>query len=128
MNSKLILDFLRQLEANNNKVWFDAHRSEYELARKEWLTFVEKLLGHLGDKDPEFFQTQPYKCIFRINRDVRFSKNKQPYKNNFGAFFVPGGKSSGNAGYYVHLEPGKCAIAGGLHHPEKEKLDRIRDR
>jgi len=128
MNSKLILDFLRQLEANNNKVWFDEHRDEYSAAREEWLGFTQKLLGYLGDKNPEFFQMQPYKCIFRINRDVRFSKNKHPYKNNFGAFFVPGGKTSGNAGYYVHLEPGRCAIAGGMHSPEKEKLDAIRER
>jgi len=128
MNSKAILKFLKSLDQNNHKVWFDENRAEYETARSDWLTFVEKLLAHLGEKEPEFFQTQPYKCIFRINRDVRFSRNKSPYKTNFSAFFVPGGKSSGNAGYYVHLEPGNCAIAGGVYHPEKEKLDSIRQR
>ena len=59
---------------------------------------------------------------------MRFSRNKNPYKNNFGAFFVPGGKGSGNAGYYVHIEPNRCAIAGGLYHPPKEKLDTLRQR
>lgn len=128
MNSKAILAFLRKLEANNNKVWFDAHRDEYQAARTDWLNFVQELLGFLGEKDERFFTQEAYKCIFRINRDVRFSRNKLPYKNNFGAFFVPGGKGSGNAGYYLHLEPGRCAIAGGIYHPEKEKLDAIRQR
>lgn len=128
MNSNLILDFLRQLEQNNNAAWFHKYRPEYETARQEWLGFTQKILGHLGQKNPEFFQTPPHKCIFRINRDVRFSKNKSPYKNNFGAFFVPGGKNSGNAGYYVHLEPRRCAIAGGIHSPDKDKLESLRQR
>ena len=125
MDSKLILDFLRGLEAHNNKVWFDAHRKEYEAARTEWLGFVEQLLGHLGTKDERFFQTDPRKCIFRINRDVRFSKNKNPYKTNFGGYFAPKGKVPGQAGYYLHLEPGNCGIAGGMYYPAKPTLDLI---
>lgn len=128
MNSKAILKFLRELEQNNHKMWFDAHRDKYQALRAGWLKFTEKLLGHLGEKDPHFFQMPAHKCIFRINRDVRFSRNKNPYKTNFGAFFVPGGKSSGNAGYYLHLEPDNCSIAGGLYCPEKPKLDVIRER
>jgi len=128
MNSKAILDFLRQLEANNNKVWFDENRDTYQALRLEWIGFAEKCLAHLGDKDPDFWKQDPRKCIFRINRDVRFSRNKNPYKNNFGAFFVRGGKNTPNAGYYVHLEPGRCAIAGGIYSPEKANLDRLRQR
>ena len=128
MNSKAILKFLKQLDQNNNKVWFDAHREDYQALRLNWISFAEQCLGYLGEKDKDFWQQDPRKCIFRINRDVRFSHNKKPYKNNFGAFFVPGGKNTPNAGYYVHLEPGRCAIAGGIYSPDKVRLDQIRQR
>lgn len=128
MNSKAILQFLKKLEAHNNKVWFDAHREEYQSLRQDWILFAEKCLAYLGEKEPDFWQQDPRKCIFRINRDVRFSQNKKPYKNNFGIFCVPGGKNTPNAGYYLHLEPGRCAIAGGIHSPSKEKLASIRQR
>jgi uncharacterized protein (TIGR02453 family) len=128
MNSKAILKFLKQLDQNNNKVWFDTHREEYQSLRLEWIAYAERCLEYLGDKNPDFWQQDPRKCIFRINRDVRFSHNKHPYKNNFGMFFVPGGKNTPNAGYYLHLEPGRCAIAGGIHSPDKVRLDEIRQR
>ena len=125
-NLKQILDFLKKLENNNNKPWFDENRDEYKAARLEWIRFAEHMLGELGDIYQEFFEMDPRKCIFRINRDVRFSKNKQPYKNNFGAHFVPGGKKSGNSGFYLHLEPGNCFLAVGIYHPESSELFRIR--
>lgn len=126
-NADLALDFLKKLAQNNNKTWFDEHRSEYQAARKEWLNFVQQLLIELIELNPEFVHLEPHKCIYRINRDVRFGKDKTPYKKNFGAFFVPGGKMSGRAGYYLHLEPGNCFLAGGMHCPDSTFVHQIRD-
>lgn len=117
----------KNLSQNNNKPWFDENRDEYQAARLQWIELVQILLAELTELNPDFFHQDPRKCIYRINRDVRFGKDKTPYKKNFGAFFVPGGKMSGRAGYYCHLEPGNCFIAGGMHCPENEKVYRIRD-
>ena len=118
MEIKSIYDFLSKLKNHNKKVWFDEHKKEYQAARNLWLNFVQETLDHLILLDKEFIHLDPRKCIYRINRDIRFSKNKQPYKTNFGAFFVPGGKRTGNAGYYLHLEPGNSFIAAGIYMPE----------
>ena len=127
IDQSLILKFLTKLGQNNNKVWFDANRDEYQLARTEWLKCTEYLLGELGEINPVFFEQDPRKCIYRINRDARFSRNKSPYKKNFGAYFVPGGKKSGNAGFYAHVEPGNCFLAAGIYGPEPANLRKIRD-
>jgi len=127
IDQKPALKFLKSLSQNNNKIWFDEHRDEYQAARLQWIDFVQLVLAELTDLNPEFFHLDPRKCIYRINRDVRFGKDKTPYKKNFGAFFVPGGKMSGRAGYYLHLEPGNCFIAGGMHCPENTKVHKIRE-
>lgn len=122
------LTFLNDLKTNNNKAWFDANRTAYEAARADFIQFVSKLIDGLNQQDPAIAETplQAKSCIFRINRDVRFSANKSPYKTNFGAWFNKGGKKLESAGYYFNLEPGKCFVAGGMYMPEASVLTAIR--
>jgi uncharacterized protein (TIGR02453 family) len=122
------LHFLSGLKANNSKEWFDAHRPAYENARADFLTLVTGLLTDLEAADPALAEArlQPKKCVFRINRDVRFSADKKPYKSHFGAWFNAGGKSANTAGYYLHLEPGNTFVAGGLYMPDAAALAAVR--
>ncbi|MBP6430166.1 MAG: DUF2461 domain-containing protein [Ferruginibacter sp.] len=120
------LTFLSQLNKNNNKPWFDANRKKYEAAKTDFLQLVEKTIQVIGTFDNSIITLEPKKCIFRINRDVRFSKDKSPYKNNMGASFNKGGKKIQNAGYYLHVEPGKSFIAGGIYMPMPPELNKIR--
>ncbi|MBO0936219.1 DUF2461 domain-containing protein [Fibrella sp. HMF5335] len=122
------LAFLRKLKANNNKPWFDENRAAYDAAKADFLTLVGRLLNGLSQLDPAIADTplEPKKCVFRINRDVRFSKNKDPYKSHFGAWFNIGGKKLNSAGYYLHLEPGHAFVAGGLYMPEPPLLATVR--
>lgn len=122
------LAFLTDLKANNSKAWFDQHRNTYEAARANFLKLVGELISGLSAQDPAIGQTplDPKKCVFRINRDTRFSTNKDPYKTNFGAWFNAGGKALNSAGYYLNLEPGNCFLAGGLYMPEPDVLAKIR--
>lgn len=121
------LQFLKQLKKNNNKVWFDAHRDVYEAARDDYSTFIEQLLDAQSVKDQDLGHLKAKDCIFRINRDVRFSKDKSPYKTNFGASMAKGGKKSIFAGYYFHCSPGgESFIGGGLWMPQAPELRKIR--
>lgn len=127
MNTQLILHFLSELEQNNNKEWMDAHRDWYLQAKEEFLALVRYLLGEMTVIDDGLLGLQPKDCIFRINRDIRFSKNKSPYKNNFGVYMAEGGKQSPNAGYYLHVQPGdESFIGGGMYRPEPEILGKVR--
>lgn len=118
--------FLKQLKNNNNKEWFDKNRPAYESARADFSAFVSAIIKAHGKSDPEIATLEPKNCIFRINRDVRFSKNKAPYKNNLAASFDRGGKKSIFAGYYFHMEPGDSFIGGGIWMPEANELKKIR--
>ena len=120
------LSFIADLRGNNRKEWFDSNRSRYEKARTEFLTFIQALIDGIQTFDPSIGNVNPKNAVFRINRDIRFSKDKSPYKTNFGAFLVPGGKKSGNAGYYFHLEPGGSFAGGGVYHPMPDILKKIR--
>jgi uncharacterized protein (TIGR02453 family) len=120
------LRFLRQLKRNNNKSWFDAHRTEYEEARNDFENFVQSVLDKHARRDTDLKELTAKKCMFRINRDVRFSKDKAPYKTNFGASMQKGGKKSGFAGYYFQLEPGKSFLGGGLWMPQPDALKKVR--
>ncbi len=124
---KKSLSFLKDLKANNNRDWFHANRDRYEEARGEYLAFIEGIVNELGIMDPDLGPVDPRKAVFRINRDIRFSRDKSPYKSNFGAFIVRGGKKSGNAGYYFHLEPGGAFAGGGVYRPEPSVLKAIRN-
>jgi uncharacterized protein (TIGR02453 family) len=120
------INFLSQLHKNNNKPWFDANRKKYEDAKADFLQLVEKSIHVIGAFDNTIVPLEPKKCIFRINRDVRFSKDKSPYKNNMGASFNKGGKKIQNAGYYLHVEPRKSFIAGGIYMPMPPELSKVR--
>ena len=120
------LQFLKALKKNNNKEWFDKNRDKYENAKQDYLVFVAEVLDGLKLKDTTLQFLEPKQCVFRINRDVRFSKNKDPYKTNFGASFSKGAKKIDCAGYYFHLEPGACFIAGGYWMPMSPELKKIR--
>jgi uncharacterized protein (TIGR02453 family) len=121
------LKFLKEIKKNNNKPWFDAHRDAYEKARLDFENFIQSVLDKHSKNDPDLQELTAKKCMFRINRDVRFSKDKSPYKSNFGASMDKGGKKSGLAGYYFHLEPGgKSFLGGGLWQPEAPVTKRVR--
>lgn len=120
------LKFLKDLTKNNNKAWFDGHRTEYDAARASQLSLVEQLIKELSKFDPPLSVLSPKECIFRINRDVRFSKDKSPYKTNLGSYFNKGGKKSNGAGYYLHIEPGNSFAAGGMWMPLPADLNKIR--
>jgi uncharacterized protein (TIGR02453 family) len=126
MDVQALLGFLNNLQQNNNKDWFDLNRPEYEKLRKDWIELVSNLITQTAKFDPEMADLDPKKCIFRINRDVRFSANKNPYKNNFGISLSKGGKAADFCGYYVHVQPGECFIAGGSYQPMPDKLAAIR--
>ncbi len=120
------LAFLRSLKKNNDKAWFDGHRKEYETAKKDFEAFVGELLKALVSLEPELANQAAKDCTYRIFRDVRFSKDKTPYKSHFGAFFSRGGRKWDGAGYYLHLEPGAIFAGGGLWMPEAPLLKRVR--
>ncbi|MBC7629223.1 DUF2461 domain-containing protein [Ferruginibacter sp.] len=118
--------FLKDLQNNNNKPWFDAHRNVYENAKADLQTMVGQLIPAIAAFDQPIGTLQVKDCTFRINRDVRFSKNKSPYKNNMAAYFSRGGKKASVAGYYFHCEPGKSYAAGGFYSPISPELTKIR--
>jgi uncharacterized protein (TIGR02453 family) len=126
MLQRSTLNFLKALEKNNNKPWFDENRKTYEAAKADVQNIVGQLIPTIASFDEPIGALQIKDCIFRINRDVRFSKNKQPYKNNMSAYFSPGGKKSTAAGYYFHIEPGKSFVAGGIYTPMPAELAKIR--
>ncbi|OJW79884.1 MAG: TIGR02453 family protein [Bacteroidetes bacterium 46-16] len=120
------LQFLEKLGKNNNKAWFDKNRDAYQAAKEDFEQFVGQVLEQLAVIDPVFGHQKAKDCIFRIFRDVRFSKDKSPYKPNFGAYFNKGGRKAHGAGYYIHLEPGKTFVGGGLWMPEGPMLKAVR--
>lgn len=124
------LEFLKLLKNNNNREWFERNRSLYIAAKADFENFVQKLISEIIEFDPIMKGLEAKNCIFRINRDVRFSNDKSPYKTNMGAFMVKGGKHNGDkfAGYYFHIEPGKSMLAGGAYVPPKQWLSAIREK
>jgi uncharacterized protein (TIGR02453 family) len=121
------LRFLSQLKENNNKPWFDAHRAQYEAAKIDFSNFIQFVIEAVQKWDTTITGLTSKDCLFRINRDVRFSKDKTPYKAHFGASIKRGSKKSPFAGYYFHLEPGgKSFIGGGMWMPEAPALKNMR--
>jgi uncharacterized protein (TIGR02453 family) len=120
------LKFLKDLKKNNNKPWFDAHRKQYETAKKNFEEFVQTLIDRHGLKDATIKEQVAKQCMFRINRDIRFSKDKTPYKSYFSASINMGGKKSIYGGYYFHLEPGGSYVGGGVWMPLPPELKKIR--
>ncbi len=133
--SPAALRFLRQLKANNNKQWFEEHRTEYEQELREPM---RELIGELDARCMRFAPEiggDPKRSMFRINRDIRFSDDKSPYKTNAGCWLhhrsasqrVGSEANEGSAGFYFHLEPGQSFIGGGLWMPPRPQLNKLRD-
>ena len=121
-----ILQFLKELEANNHRDWFEANRSRYDKTRNDFLAFTDQLIHEIRKFDNEVPELKAKDCMFRIFRDVRFSNDKRPFKSNYGSYITRGGRKAGFAGYYLHLQPGECFIAGGNYMPSPEHLQAIR--
>lgn len=121
------LKFLKSLSENNNREWFNEHKSDFESVKKQLESLSRLLISEISKFDSGISTLQPKDTMFRIYRDVRFSHNKTPYKTNMGLFFVAGGKKSNLAGYYLHIEPGNSFIGGGNHNPQPIFLKMIRD-
>ena len=121
------LEFLSELAENNNRDWFMANKTRYEAARENVVEFTDGLIKLIHKIDPALSpDLEGKKCVMRIYRDIRFSKNKTPYKNNFGISLPTTGTKLGGAEYYLHIQPGKSFIAGGYWMPEANHLKAIR--
>ena len=119
------LQFLRTLERNNNREWFNENKNLYLTAQEDVIGFVEGLIESIGSWDEQVAKLDAKKSLFRIYRDTRFSKDPRPYKTNFGASLGIG-KGSERAGYYLHIEPGKSFLAGGIYQPNADLLKKLR--
>lgn len=126
-NIKSILSFLRSLRLHNDRDWFNANKDKYLRVKDE----VEALTAHLIEEmtkwQPEAARLRPADCTYRIYRDTRFSADKTPYKTHIGIYInPPAGKKSPRCGYYLHLEPGNCLVAGGCWCPPAPLLKQLR--
>lgn len=124
------LDFLSDLKDHNEREWFSKNRKRYDDAKENFEEFVQKLIDNIAVFDPILKGLEAKSCIFRINRDIRFSKDKSIYKTHLGAFIVRGGRNNGDKfpGYYFHIEPGNNSmIAGGAYQPPMPWLTGIRE-
>ncbi len=126
MVEKSTLDFLKALKKNNNKDWFDKNREKYLAAKQNIDEMADALIKSFSSFDKELVGLKAKDCVFRIYRDVRFSKNKTPYKTNMGCAISPGGRKAEEAGFYIHIEPGKSFLAGGRWMPSSDHLKKIR--
>jgi uncharacterized protein (TIGR02453 family) len=128
---KSTLDFLTAIKSNNNRDWFLANRPQYLDAKDNFDSFVQQVINEIIHFDPILKGLEAKNCVYRFNRDIRFSNDKSPYKSHFGAFIVKGGKKNGDkfAGYYFHVEPdGKSILAGGAYMPPSPWLATIREK
>jgi len=127
---KSTLDFLTAIKRNNNRDWFMANRPLYLDAKDNFESLVQEIINKIILFDPIMKGLEAKSCVYRINRDIRFSNDKSPYKSHFGAFIVRGGKKNGDkfAGYYFHIEPGKSIMAGGAYTPPSPWLSAIREK
>jgi uncharacterized protein (TIGR02453 family) len=123
--SPTLPQFLMDLATNNNREWFETYRKRYETEKAYFQQVIGYLLKEIGQFE-NLDGVEIKDCSYRINRDIRFSADKSPYKKNFGCSFEQGGKKSGRVGYYLHIEPGNCFLAGGAWGPTKEQLHAIR--
>lgn len=127
--SKKTLQYLNDLRKNNDRDWFNQNKSRYKKARQEFVQFVDELIQAVSEFDPSIAHQTAKNCVFRIHRDVRFSKDKSPYKTNFGAHITGAAKKSeihSRAGYYIHIEPGQSFLAGGAYQPTGKWMKAIR--
>ncbi|OON68776.1 DUF2461 domain-containing protein [Hymenobacter sp. CRA2] len=122
-----LLDFLRQLGQNNNKPWMDAHRADYQRARKTYTAFVADLLQRAQQFEPALLALTPSDVMYRINKNDRFQQSDEPYKRHMGAGLKRDGRQSPWAGYFVAIEPGgETYVGAGRWQPEPQQLARVR--
>ncbi len=127
MLDKSTVEFLLELRENNNRDWFHAQKKRYDKVKLNYKNFISLLLPEIQKHDPTLVSLTPKDCTFRIARDIRFSKDKTPYKTHLGVGMRTHGKRSGMAEYYVHLEPGKQSfVGGGIYMPDAEQMKKIR--
>jgi uncharacterized protein (TIGR02453 family) len=122
-----VLQFLRELSENNDRLWFEANKAGYTESRNKVLFVTDVLINEIRKFDDHIPHLDSKDCMFRIFRDVRFSNDKRPYKTNFGSFISKGGRKSECAGYYFHIEPGQSFMGGGIYMPAAEPLKAIRN-
>ena len=121
-----VFKFLNELKEHNNREWMQDHRDLYLECKMEVTELILQLINGISQFDSGIVGLQPKDCIFRINRDIRFSHNKDPYKTNFGAAITTGGRKTGNPSYYLHIAPEKSFFAGGMYMPSPDRLKKIR--
>lgn len=126
MISKNSLQFLEDLKENNYRDWFQANQKRYEEYKKDYRQMVDAFVSEMSKEDESLSQLEFKDCSFRINKDIRFSKDKSPYKTNMGIWMSAGTKNTNLAGYYVHIEKGASFIAAGVHWPDAADLKKIR--
>ncbi|MDR2969312.1 MAG: DUF2461 domain-containing protein, partial [Tannerellaceae bacterium] len=125
--NKEILQFLKELTANNNREWFHANKERYDVLKKAFEEQVKELINLITLFDPEIAGLEVKDCTYRIYRDIRFSPDKRPYKAYMGAYIAKGGgRKSEYGGYYVHLEPDNCLLSGGIYMPDPKLLKKLR--
>ena len=131
---KEILQFLRDLQANNNREWFEANKERYKQVQGIWNEFCTQLIQEIGKWDADIAKLSLSQCTYRIYRDTRFSNDKSPYKTHFGVFLAPGGKKSMHAGYYFHIGTGEDGayphghmLAAGNYCYDKETVKILRE-
>lgn len=120
------LDFLAELAQNNEKPWFDANKKRYQIAKSDIEQLATIVIKRVGVIDPSVAHLTAKDCMFRINRDIRFSSDKSPYKVNMAFWLAKGGRKSADAGYYFHFEPGKSFFGGGVYMPMPPELKKVR--
>ena len=123
---EIVLSFLKELQQNNTREWFQANKDFYDAARTEFEGVINRLIPEIATFDESIKFVEAKDCLFRIYRDVRFSKNKDPYKTNFGAWITRGGRKSSGPGYYFHVSPEELFVSGGIYMPDPELMRRIR--
>jgi uncharacterized protein (TIGR02453 family) len=126
MMTKEALEFLDDLIANNNTDWMHANKKRYEAYKKDYHHFIASILTEMKQLDNLLEPLEVKNCTFRINRDIRFSKDKSPYKTNMGVWFTQNKFKKNSPGYYIHFERGNSFIAGGVWCPEPHELKQIR--
>lgn len=126
MDLQFTLNFLSDLAKHNHKEWMDDNKKRYQEAKAQVVELIGEVIKKSTAFAPELVGLDPKKTLFRINRDIRFSKNKDPYKTNFGASIVEGGKKSGNPGFYLHIMPNNNFAGGGIYQPSSDILTKVR--
>lgn len=125
---EITFEYLKALAANNDKVWFEANKPWYNEARSEFEDLVQELIFGISEWDASYREISPKSCLFRIYKDARFNRGGEPYKLNFGAHISNGGKKGDSGAFYLHIQPGKNFVGGGIYKPQAAILKAVRNK